>query len=293
MRSFKISKSLIYAFFIALSLMFIVPIIVMVSVSISDEAYILESGYSILPQKISFEAYKFVFANPDAILRSYLVTASSSFIGAFFSLIFMMMCAYPLARREFKIKKAIAFYLFFTMIFGGGIVPKYIVVTQMLKLKNSYMILLLNVMVDVWFIFILRTFISDINEAIFESATIDGASQFRVFWKIVMPLSKPAIATFGLFMLLRYWNEWMTALLYIDNSKLYPLQYLLQKILKDLEVVLRNMDKMPAGAKDNYKVPSESVRMAMAVIATGPMLFIMPFFQKYFVRGMQLGSVKG
>jgi putative aldouronate transport system permease protein len=293
MKKNRVSKSFIYAFFIILSLMFIVPIIVMVSVSISDESYILESGYSIFPQKISFEAYKFVFANPEAIIRSYIVTASSSFLGAFISLLIMMMCAYPLARREFKIKQIVAFYLFFTMIFGGGIVPKYIVVTQILKLKNTYSILVLNVMVNVWFVFILRTFIKNINEAIFESATIDGASQFTVFWKIVMPLSKPAIATFGLFMLLRYWNEWMTALLYIDNSNLYPLQYLLQKILKDLEVVLRNMDKMPAGAKDNYKVPSESVRMAMAVIATRPMLFIMPFFQKYFVRGMQLGSVKG
>ena len=204
-----------------------------------------------------------------------------------------MMCAYVIARKGYKYRRVLSFYLFVTMIFGGGIVPKYIVVTQLLGLKNSVFILILNVMVNVWFIFILRAFIQDINEEIFEAATIDGASEFKIFKSIVVPLSKPALATFGLFMLLRYWNEWMTALLYIDDTELYPLQYLLQRILRDLDAILRNMDRMPPGAKDTYKVPSETVRMAMAVIATGPMLFIMPFFQKYFVRGMQLGSVKG
>ncbi len=244
-------------------------------------------------RKSVFSAYEFVFANPDKIISSYLVTVFTSFVGAAIALIIMMMCAYVLARKGFKYKGILSFYLFFTMIFGGGIVPKYIVITQLLGLKNTIWILLLNVMVNVWFIFILRAFIMDISDAIFESAVIDGASEFKIFWAIVVPLSKPALATFGLFMLLRYWNEWMTALLFIDNPDLFPLQYLLQKILQDLRAILQSMDKLPPGASDTYDVPSESVRMAMAVITTGPMLFIMPFFQKYFVRGMQLGSVKG
>jgi len=292
-KKITLGKVLIYCFFILLSLIFVVPVITMVSVSLSDEDVIIENGYSIIPEKISFEAYKFVFINPDKILTSYLVTILTSVIGSALSLVIMMMVAYALARKGYRFRGIIAMYLFITMIFGGGIVSKYIIVTQLLGLKDSALILVLNLLVNVWFVFVIRSFIVGINEAIFESAIIDGASEFRIFWSIVMPLSKPALATFGLFMLLGYWNEWMTALLYIDNPDLYPLQYLLQKVLQDLEVVLKNMDKMPAGAKDSYSVPSETVRMAMAVVATGPMLFIMPFFQKYFVKGMQLGAVKG
>ena len=280
-------------FFILLSLVFIVPVFTMVSVSLSDEDVIINNGYSIIPEKISLEAYRFVFANPEKILTSYLVTILSSVAGSLLSLVIMMMVAYTLARKGYRFRGILAIYLFITMIFGGGIVSKYIIVTQLLGLKDSPLILVFNLLVNVWFVFVIRSFIMGINEAIFESAIIDGASEFRIFWSIVMPLSKPALATFGLFMLLAYWNEWMTALLYIENSKLYTLQYLLQKVLQDLEVILSNMDKMPPGAKDSYSVPTETVRMAMAVIATGPMLFIMPFFQKYFVRGMQLGSVKG
>ncbi len=288
-----LGKVLIYCFFILLSLVFIVPVFTMVSVSLSDEDVIINNGYSIIPEKISLEAYRFVFANPEKILTSYLVTILSSVAGSLLSLVIMMMVAYTLARKGYRFRGILAIYLFITMIFGGGIVSKYIIVTQLLGLKDSPLILVFNLLVNVWFVFVIRSFIMGINEAIFESAIIDGASEFRIFWSIVMPLSKPALATFGLFMLLAYWNEWMTALLYIENSKLYTLQYLLQKVLQDLEVILSNMDKMPPGAKDSYSVPTETVRMAMAVIATGPMLFIMPFFQKYFVRGMQLGSVKG
>ena len=292
-KKITLSQVLIYSYFFILSLSFILPVMLVVSISLSDEADIMANGYSLIPSNISFEAYSFIFTNPEKIISSYIVTIFTSFVGASIAILIMMMCAYVLARKGFKYKSLLAFYLFFTMIFGGGIVPKYMVVTQLLGLKNSILILILNVMVNVWFIFILRAFIQDISDAMFESAVIDGASEIKIFWAIVMPLSKPAIATFGLFMLLRYWNEWMTALLYIDERSLYPLQYLLQKTLQDLQAILQSMDKLPPGAGDIYDVPSESVRMAMAVITTGPMLFIMPFFQKYFVRGMQLGSVKG
>ena len=281
-KKISIGKILIYGFFILLSLAFILPVVTMVSISLTDEDAIVESGYAIIPEKISFAAYDFVFANPEKILKSYAVTIATSVIGASLSILIMMMCAYSLARKGFMYRKSVSVFLFITMVFGGGIVSKYIIVTQLLGLKDSFLILILNLLVNVWFVFVIKSFIKEINEAIFESAVIDGASEFRIFWSIVMPLSKPAIATFGLFMLLAYWNEWMTALLYIDNPDLYPLQYLLQKVLQDLEVILANMNNMPPGARENYDVPSETVRMAMAVVATGPMLFIMPFFPKIF-----------
>jgi putative aldouronate transport system permease protein len=179
------------------------------------------------------------------------------------------------------------------MIFNSGLVPTYILVTQHLHLRNTVAILILSGLVNVWYVFILRTFIQGINEAIIESAFIDGANEFRIFLSFILPLSKPAIATIGLFMMLRYWNDWMPALLYITKPELFPLQYLLQRTLQNLEEILKNMDKMPSNALKDFKVPSESIRMAMAVVAAGPMLFILPFFQKYFVRGMTIGAVKG
>lgn len=292
-KKLTLSSFLIYTYFFLLSTAFILPVILVVSISLTDEEAIMKDGYSFIPQKFTTAAYEFLFSNPEKIINSYGITILTSVIGASVAILIMMMCAYVLARKGFKYKSLLSFYLFFTMIFGGGIVPKYIVVTQLLGLKNTVWILMLNILVNVWFIFILRAFIMDISDAIFESAVIDGASEFKIFSAIVMPLSKPALATFGLFMILAFWNEWMTALLYIDDSSLYPLQYLLQKTLQDLQAILQSMDKLPPGAGDAYDVPSETVRMAMAVVTTGPMLFIMPFFQKYFVRGMQLGSVKG
>jgi putative aldouronate transport system permease protein len=179
------------------------------------------------------------------------------------------------------------------MLFNGGLIPKYILVTQYLHLGNSLGILLINDLVTVWYIFILRTFVQQIPEEILESAIMDGASEFRMFFHLILPLSKPAIATIGLFVLLRYWNDWTTPLIYISDPKLYPLQYLLQKILLDLQSILENMDKVPPSMLETEKIPGETVRMAFAIIAAGPMLFIMPFFQKYFVRGLTIGSIKG
>jgi len=286
-------KIFIHLVLILLSVMFIVPILTLFSISISNEKQILQSGYSILPKIIDFSAYSYIFENPKIILDAYKVTIFVSVLGALTSIFMMMMCAYALSRKCFKYRRFINFYLFFTMLFNGGLIPKYILTTQYLHLQNTMLILMLAMLVNVWYIFILRTFIQDIPESIIESAMLDGASEFRIFISLIVPLSKPAIATIGLFVLLGYWNEWMTALLYITTPKLYPLQYLLQKIMQNLQQVLQNMDKMPSSMANQTDVPSETVRMALAVVAAGPMLFVMPFFQKYFVRGMTLGSVKG
>ncbi len=214
-------------------------------------------------------------------------------MGTLISIFIMMMCAYALARKDFKYKRIINFYLFFTMLFYGGMVPNYILVTQYLRLQNTVWILIISGLVNVWYLFVLRTFIQDIPEAIMDSAMLDGAREFQTFLFIVLPLSKPAIATIGLFVLLGRWNEWMTALLYITNPKLYPLQYLLQRILQSLEEVLKSSGQTTADISMSDEFSGEAVRMALAVVVAGPMLFIMPFFQKYFVRGMTIGSVKG
>lgn len=282
-----------HVFFILLSIIFLVPLILLISVSFSSETSIIENGFKLIPAETSMEAYRFIFKNPDQIINSYFITTVITVIGTFIGMLIMLMCAYTLARKNFSYKKALSFFIFFTMLFNGGLVPTYILMTKYLHLRNTIWALIFSGMINVWHIFILRTFVQGISESIIESAIIDGASEFTVFLKIIVPLSKPSIATIGLFTLLRYWNAWMPALLYITDAQLYPLQYLLQKTLQSLQEVLKNMDKMPSIVGKDYKVPSESVRMAMAVVAAGPMLFILPFFQKYFVRGMTVGAVKG
>jgi len=180
--------------------------------------------------------------------------------------------------------------MFFTMLFGGGMVPSYILFTQVLGLKNTYLALILPLLGNVWFIFLMRTFFQQLPASIIESATIDGASEMRIYANIIVPLSTPAIATIGLLQLLNYWNSWFQAMLYIDDARLYPLQYLLQNMLQNMQETLRSIEKtgMPIG-----NIPMETVRMAMAIIAIGPILLIFPFFQKYFVKGLTVGSVKG
>jgi putative aldouronate transport system permease protein len=289
----NISNVFIHIFFVILSALFILPIVSVISISFSSENSIIDSGYKLLPKQFSTIAYEFVFRNPQQIIDSYKITLLFSLIGTLISVFIMLMCAYVLARKTFAYRKILSLFIFFTMLFNGGLVPSYILTTQYLKLQNTIWVLILSGLVNAWFIFVLRALIQEIPESIIESAYIDGAREFRIFISLIAPLSKPAIATVGLFVLLGYWNEWMVAILYIDNPKLFPLQYLLQRILQNLDMILRNMDKMPASYTKDFNVPSETVRMAMAVIAAGPMLFIMPFFQKYFVRGMTVGAVKG
>lgn len=290
---YSLPNFFIHLFFLLLSCAFIIPILTMISVSLSREEDILKYGYSIIPRSFSLEAYSYVFNNLEQIINSYKVTVFTSFFGTFLALTIMLMCAYALSRKGFKLKSFIAFYLFFTMMFGGGLIPKYILMTQYLHLQNTVWAIIFNNLVNVWYIFILRAFLQEIDDSIIESAQIDGASEYRIFTSLIVPMSKPAIATIGLFMLLGKWNQWMAALLYIDVKELYTLQYLLQKILQELHEITQHMDKMPAGYANTQKLPTETMRMALAIMVAGPMLFIMPFFQKYFVRGIRIGSIKG
>ncbi|MBC8545077.1 carbohydrate ABC transporter permease [Bianquea renquensis] len=283
----------IHLFFIILSCSFLIPLLMLLSISFTEEASIYEYGYRLFPRSLSTIAYEFVFRNPQQMVNAYGVTIYITLVGTFLSVLLMLMCAYSLSRKCFAYRKFVSGYLFFTMLFGGGLVPSYILTTQVLHLQDTLLVFILSGLVSAWNIFILRTLISNIPEAIIESAYIDGASEYRIFFSLVIPLSKPGIATIGLFCMVARWNEWMTALLYISKQELYPLQYLLQKILMNLETITNNMNSLPASVLNDFKVPSESVRMAMAVVAIGPMLLVIPFFQRYFVRGLVIGSVKG
>jgi len=287
-------KVLLHGFFIIFSLAFIIPFIYLLSLSVTDESTILSGGYKLIPQKIDFEAYRQIFRNPEKIIDAYKLTAATSFLGTFLSVVVMFLMAYPLSRQQFKYRQGFTFFIYFTMLFSGGLIPSYIVNTRYLHLSNSFWVYIFPSLVSAYYILIMRTFFKSLPQSLMEAAKIDGAGELKIMWKIVVPLSKPIIATVSLLLLLEKWNNWNTALIYITDEKLYTLQYLLQKIIREDEFVQKMSQNTSllieiAGAKES---PIESMRFAMAVVAAGPMLLVFPFFQKYFTRGLTIGAVK-
>lgn len=277
-------------FFSILCLLIIFPFWLLVSVSLSS-AETVAKGYQLIPNPVCWDAYKYVFEQPDAILRAYGVTFVYSVIAMVLSVLFMAMVAYPLSRKKLKGRNVLNFYLYFTMLFSGGLVPSYLLVAKFLHLNDTIWVYILLGLINPWYVFMMRTFFQGIPGEIIESATIDGASEYTIFIKMILPLSKPVLATVALFIFLGKWNDWNTALIYIQNEKLYSLQYLLQKIMTNLDM-LKQMQQTGMDTS-MIDVPGETIRMAMAVIVAGPALVIFPFFQKYFVKGLTVGSVKG
>ncbi len=285
---------IIHISMILYSLTILIPFVLLISISLSSETDISHYGYRFIPKNIVFTAYKFIFADLGQIIQSYKISIIVSGLGTFISVLMMALCAYSLSRQDFKYKSIITFYIFFTMLFSGGLVPSYILITKYLQMQNTIWVLILPYLVNAYHIIIIRTFFQKLPVSIFESAKIDGASEFIIFFRLVLPLSKPVIATISLFGLLGRWNQWFPALLYITEDKLYPLQYLLQRIIMDMNFLVNQMDKLPPSAREIFsQLPGESARMAMVLIAAGPMLVIFPFFQKYFAKGLTIGSVKG
>ncbi len=270
----------------------IIPIIAVLSISLSDEMDILRHGYKLIPKKISLTAYEYIFKVPKQILQGYFISLSVTGVGTALSLFVIAMVAYPLSRRDFKYRNPLAFYIFFTMLFNGGLVPWYILIVRYLHLKDTWWVLVLPYLVAPWFILLLKTFFQQIPIGIIESAKLDGASELRTFFTIVVPLSKPAMAAIGLFILLRYWNDWWLPLLYIESESLVPLQYMLHRMMANIQFLTQQL-RTTQMTIDISKLPNESARMAMCILAAGPMLFIFPFFQKYFVKGLTVGAIKG
>ncbi len=278
-------------FFIILSLTYIIPFLILISVSFSREQDVWKYGYSILPKNFDLTAYKWVFRNPGQILQAYKVTIAFSVLHVFTTVIVTLLAAYPLSRKDFKYRNVITGLMFFTLLFSAGTVPHYIWNTQYLHLGNTLWIYFLPGSLQVWNVFMIRTFMQGIPYELTEAATIDGASEWDVFFKVMIPLTKPGIATIALLTFLGSWNNWITSMLYITKDELISLQYFLQRILEEAEFLREN--EQAANLIGQNDIPSETVRFAMAVTVAGPALFVFPFFQKYFVKGITIGGVKG
>ena len=294
-RKSRVPSVVINIFFCLCSLIFIIPFVLIISASFTEEKTLLEEGYKLIPSQVSLEAYRYVFRNPQQLIDSYKVTIIFSFAATFLAVVIMSMLAYPLSRPNYKYKKPVMFFIFFTMLFSGGLVPTYIWITRYLHLGDTIWVYILPYLVNAFNVVVIRTFFQGLPAELAEAVKIDGASELQTFFKIIIPLSKPVIATIALLTILSRWNDWNTALIYIKSSELYSLQYLLQKILREVEFIQSMAESSPVAGIDidMSNLPSETMRFAMCMVAAGPMLVVFPFFQKYFAKGLTVGAVKG
>lgn len=269
----------------------LVPFLYIIAASFSDESSLIREGYHLLPRKISFEAYQMVLGGRQ-IGDSYKVSIFTALAGTFLSLFFSSMLAYPLSTKRMKYGPAINFYVYFTMLFSGGLVPTYILISRYLKLTNTVWVLILPVLVIPWNMFLLRNFYASIPASLAESAKIDGANEFTILVRIILPCSKPALATVGLFYALGYWNEWFKAMLYNSGDKeTWPLQYLIMQLIRKAETIT-NMAAQGMNIS-SANMPSSTMKMATAICTIGPIVLAYPFAQRFFTGGIMVGSVKG
>ena len=287
----KIIQIVLIVIMSILCLMVVFPFWLLIAASLSDPDTLAEVGYQIWPNPFDFSAYEYIFKNPQQILNAYKVTAIFSISSMVLSVLLMSMIAYPLSRKSLRGRNAINFFLYFTTLFGGGLVPSYLLIAKFLHLNDTIWVYIIPTLISPWYVFMMRTQFANIPNEIVEAATIDGASEYKIYAQMIIPLSKPVIATVALMTFLGKWNDWNTALIYITKPELYSLQYLLQKIMEDLNTLKQNMQM--GISLDGIEVPGETIRMAMAMVVAGPALLVFPFFQKYFVRGLTVGSVKG
>lgn len=283
-------------FMLFMALVFVLPLWLVISVSFSTTDSIVEHGYSFWPHEFSLSAYQYLARIGVQAGRCYLNTIFYSVVGTAASLIVMSMFAYVLSRKDFKGRNFLAFYAFFTTLFGGGLVPSYLLIVKYLKWDDTYWLFLVPGLVSAFNVIILRTFISStIDESMIESARLDGASDFNIYARIVMPLFKPGLASVGLFTFVGKWNDWMTAHLYCDGMKKAPIMTYLMAIQSSIEQLkkLPPNEQTPEMLEMLKSLPSESCRMALTIIAILPLLICYPFFQKYFIKGLTIGSVKG
>ena len=271
------------------ALICVLPFILVIGSSFASEKEIMVHGYSLIPRQFTLESYKTIFQNPESILRAYGVTIFITIVGTVVSTFICMMTGYVLMRKDFRWRNRFSFYFFFTTLFSGGMMPWYMVCVN-LGLKDSILALIVPSLVSVWNIILVKGFVGGIPYGITESAKIDGAGDFQIFVRLIWPLSTPVIATIGLFTALGFWNSWYNTMLFINDSNLYSLQYLLYKLINDAQA----LKQIAAESNEIIEtVPIESMKMALTVVVTGPILLLYPFVQRYFIKGLTLGAVKG
>ncbi|WP_233531422.1 carbohydrate ABC transporter permease [Paenibacillus alkalitolerans] len=282
-----------YTFLTIIAAACFLPFLLVLSSSLTAEKAILTEGYRLIPSVWSLESYRLMFQMPGKIINAYMITIIVTVIGTALSLFLMSMTAYVLQRKDFKWRNHFAFYFFFTTLFSGGLVPFYILVNNYLQLQDTIAVQILPMVINVFYIIVMKAFISSsIPMEITESAKIDGAGDFTIYARLILPLSKPALASIGLLTALSYWNDWYLPLLFISDQDLIPMQYYLYKTLINFQE-LQNAMVGSGQVIHSTDVPVESMKMGMTIIAAGPIMLAYPFIQRYFIQGLTIGAVKG
>lgn len=290
-KTFQVCANIVMIF---LALCCLLPFVLLVISSLTDETALIRDGYSFFPSKFSVDSYAYMMKNGKQIVTSYGLTIFSTVVGTCLGLLLTILMAYPLSRRDLMGRNGLAFFVFFTMLFNGGLVPTYIMYTRYVNVKNNVLAYIIPaLLVNAFYVIMMRTYFNtNIPEAVIEAARIDGAGEFRILFTIVLPMSLPMIATMVLLIGLSYWNDWKNGLYYVQDRNLRTIQVLLNDMLKDVQSLKSGMDSA-AAAEIAQTMPSVGIKMAIAVVGALPILVVYPFFQKYFVKGITIGAVKG
>ena len=288
-KSFNRVATIILTFLVIVTLL---PIVLLVIASFTKEQVLVQNGYTFFPKALSLDAYYYMVKQGAVIVRSYGVSFLVTVLGTVMSVVVTTTLAYPMARKSFRYKNVLSFFVFFTMLFNGGIVPSYIMWSRFFHIKNTLWALIIpNYRVTAFNVILVKNFYqNNVPDALVEAAQIDGASELKTFYRIMFPLSRPVVATISLFTGLCYWNDWTNGLYYVDNEKLFSIQLLLMKIMNNIQALKANTALMGTGT---VELPGTSVRMAMAFVGILPILIVYPFVQKYLVEGVVIGAVKG
>ncbi len=292
-KKMRVYQAVINVILILVTLTIVVPLILLFISSISSEKSLIANGYSFFPSEFSLEGYRYIWQNKGTVLRAYGMTIVVTAIGTVINVLLSAMMAYALSNTKLLFRRVINFFIFFTMIFSGGLVPAYIMWTSTFHIKNTIFALLVpNLLLSPMNVILIRTYMmTSVPSALYEAAQIDGGGHRVCFLNVALPLSKPILVTMGLFAGLAYWNDWTNGLYYLTDPKLYSVQVLLNKMIQDIQAIQAN--SVAAAAGTAMTVPQISIRMAIAFVALLPILIIYPFLQKYFAEGIALGSVKG
>ncbi len=284
-----------YTFCTLIALLCLIPFIMVFTGSFSSEDAIVQNGFSLFIQDFSLDAYKTVFKDPLVVGKAYVVTIMLTLCGTAVGLFLQTMTAYVLSRKDFEWRNHFSFFFYFTTLFSGGLIPYYMLMTITLNLQDSYFALLLPLIFSVYNLLIMKSYISSVPESLMDAAKIDGCGEFGILFKVVMPLIKPALATVGLFIALAYWNDWYNAMLYIKSETRYPLQYFLYKQVNNIEGYKKMLANTGVSSTvlSSVSLPTQTLKMALTIVVTGPIILAFPLVQKYFVQGITIGAVKG
>lgn len=289
----RIYLGLMYMIVILFAVFCAVPFLLVLSSSFTSEESILQYGYNLIPRVFDVSAYQVLLLDAGRIINGYKVSIIVTVVGTFASLIITAMLAYPLSLKRFKFRKALNFYTLITILINGGMVPWYIVCVKYLHLQDNLWALIVPYLCQAWNVFLLRSFFQTIPEEISESAKIDGAGEFRIFFSMIIPLAKPALATVGLFISLMYWNDWWLGLTLLNKAELQPLQLLLRTIQSNVQFISTSAQGAEIIRATGGRLPSEGIKMATCILTIGPIVFLYPFIQRYFIKGLTIGAVKG